>query len=165
MYLAILLSVGLLFWAFDGHTIVWKKWNDFRRVNALVETKYKTIGMIVWISIKMIAKMYWINFLQWANNTIHHRDKHTVEISYMHKGRMYTISITPHRGPPSVLLVTDENWEDVSDEVLPFLGAGEDWHGNEFTPSYWGKETLTFEMAMDGSKTFSKDEVIKLKTG
>lgn len=170
MYLltTVLFGVGLLFWTFDGCIIVkekvCEKWRKFRQLNKLVEVKYKTIGMVIWVSVQLIAKMYWTNFLQWANNTIRYKDKRTIEITYVIRGRCYTMVVKPHRGPSSVLLVTDQDHEDVSDEVLPFLGVSEDWHRKNFTPNYWGKESLTFEMSMGEPKTFQKDEIIDLNT-
>lgn len=169
MYLltTVLFTTGLLFWAFDGHIIVKNKvvdkWKKFRQVNKLVEMKYKTIGMIVWVSIQLIVKMYWMNFLQWANNSIHQKDKRTIEVSYVIKGKLYTMVIKPKRGPSSVLLVTDQTDSDVSDLVVPYLGPQEDWHNRIFTPGFWNKESLTFEMSMGEAKTFRRDEQIILE--
>jgi hypothetical protein len=137
------------------------KYRKFRELNKLVETRYKTIGMIVWVSICMIAKMWWLNFLHWANNAVEHIDKKTVVVSYMLNGKMYKIVTRPRRGPTGVLLIC-EGEEDVSDLVMPFMGPNDDWHGFVFTPTFWGKESLTFYLSSGEQKTFSKEEPIQL---
>ena len=141
------------------HVVV--KYRKFRQLNKLVETKYKTIGMILWVSLCMIAKMWWLNFLHWANNTLEHVDKKTVVVSYMLNGKMYRIVTRPKRGPSEVLLICEGD-EDVSDLVMPFMGPCDDWHGTPFTPSFWGKESLTFYLASGEQKTFTKDQEINL---
>lgn len=166
MYLlsTVLFGFLLLFWGLDGHVIVkeriCKNWHDFRQVNKLVEMKYKTIGMIIWISMKLIAKMYWLNFLQWVNTTLVQKDKRTLELSYVYKGRLYKILLKPKRGPSSVLLVTDEDKQDITDDILPYMGVSQDWHKTEFTPDFWNKQTLTFELSSGEHVTFQKDDAI-----
>jgi hypothetical protein len=162
----ILFCTGLSIYAFDGHTIVKEavltRYRRFRELNKLVETKYKTIGMILWVSLSMVAKMYWMNFLQWANNTIDHIDNKTVIVSYVLNGKLYRMVVRPRKGPTNVLLITDEDDEDVSDTVLPFMGPNQDWHYKEFSPSFWNKKSLTFEMSTGLQKTFSENQKIEI---
>lgn len=161
----IILGAGFLFFAFNGHNItknyIVTKYRKFRKVNKLVETKYKTIGMILWVSISMIAKMYWLEFLQWANTSINYKNK-SVIISYTVNGKLYKIETKIKKGPDSVLLVMDENLEDITDEITPFLGINEDWHQNSFTPSFWNRKSLTFELDSGQHKTFLENEIINL---
>lgn len=121
------------------------------------------MGMILWISCKMIVKMYWLNFLQWINTSIQHVDKHTAIVSYVLNGRLYRIAVKERRGPCDILLVTDENDESVMDEIIPFYGPNYDWHGFRFTPQFWNKSKLHFELADGTSQTFEHNEDIVIK--
>lgn len=164
--LTMFFTFGILVYAFDGHNIVKEavvtRYRRFRELNKLVETRYKTIGMILWVSCCMVAKMYWMNFLHWANNSIEHVDHKTAIISYVLNGKLYRTVVKAKRGPASVLLVTDSEQNDVSDQVLPFMGPGQNWHGQEFTPSFWKKNSLTFELASGENKTFTEHEKIEI---
>jgi hypothetical protein len=167
LFYTILFCAGLAIYALDGHTIakevVITKYRRFRELNKLVQTRYQTIGMILWVSLNMVAKMYWLNFLHWANNSIEHIDHKTVIVSYVINGKLYRMVERTKRGPTNVLLVIDQDSNDVSDTILPFMGPNQDWHGREFIPSFWGKQSLTFELASGEQKTFTTDEIIKLE--
>ena len=153
---------AFFFWYLNGMSFIKSKYSRFRDLNGLVATRYKNACKIIWISLVMVAKMYWIQFLHWANSSVEHLDKKTAIISYVLNGKLYRIVVHQRRGPCSVLLVTDENGEDVSDIVLPFLGPNDDWHKKDFTPNFWQKESLNFELASGEQMSFSKDEKIHL---
>ena len=104
MFFLGLISVGLVVFMFRGN--IKKKYGQFREVNKLVATKYKTIGQILWISCNMIGKMYWMKFLQWANNSIEMKDNRTAIISYVLNRKLYKIAVRVKKGPNNVLLVT-----------------------------------------------------------
>lgn len=164
-YLIGVLLLGALSYKFDMHTVVKNtivtKYESFRELNKLVGTRYSTFGMILWISFCMILKMYWIMFLQWVNSSVmHSRDKKTFELTYVVKGRMYKIFLTPSRIPFPFLLVTDENHDDMTDVILQYYGSSFDWHKTEFTPAFWGKKSLTFEMTNGETKSFSEGECL-----
>lgn len=147
---------------FYGRATIKTKYIKFRELNKLVSSKYKPISMILWISLCMIAKMYWIIFLQWCNNTIEHLDNKTVSISYVLQGKLYKLVVKPRKGPNNVLLVLDEENNDITDLVLPFLGPNLDWHKKEFTPHFWKKKTISFELSTGEQKTFSEHDTIQL---
>ena len=157
---------GVLFAAFGGPKIVYEtvktKYHQFREVNRLVESRYKSLATIVWVSCSMIAKMYWLNVVQWANTVIEHVDSKNIIVSYVVHGKLYKMHLKMRRGPTQVLLVTDQNGEDVTDDVLPFLGPAQDWHGKFYTPSFWKREILNFEMATGIQKIFQENEKIDL---
>ena len=163
-YLGLMLF-GLLY-AFDGHTIIKEtaitKYRKFRQLNKLVSTHYKTVGSILWVSICMVVKMYWINFLQWSNNTIEIVDSKTVCISYVLQGKLYKMIVKIRKGPSDILLVTDEDSNDITDTILPYLGPQQDWHKREFKPLFWEKKMLNFELASGEQISFSENDVIKI---
>jgi hypothetical protein len=159
---------GILFAAFGGPRIVYEtvktKYHQFREVNHLVSSRYKSLATIIWVSCSMIAKMYWMNIVQWANTVVEHIDSKNVIISYVVHGKLYKMHVKMRRGPTQVLLVTDQNGDDVTDEVLPFFGPAQDWHGRSYTPSFWTRNLLNFEMASGEAKMFKENEKIDLSS-
>jgi len=166
MLLSALFIFGVLIYSFDGHNIIKEgvitRYRKFRSLNNLVSTRYKTIGMILWVSCCMVAKMYWMNFLHWANNSIEYIDNRTAIISYVLNGKLYRMVVKAKKGPTNILLVFDSEQNDVTEQVVPFIGPAQNWHGNEFTPSFWNKKSLTFELANGDNKTFYENEKIEI---
>jgi hypothetical protein len=139
-----------------------KKYSEFRDVNKLVETTDKNIFKILYISVSMIMKMYWMNFLQYINNSIEIVDNKTAIISYVWNGQKYRFVTHARRGPCDILSITDDLSNNITNEVLHFYGPSRDWHGNKFTPSFWKKRQLVFQMVDGECKTFSEKEVINI---
>ena len=139
-----------------------KKYTQFRELNRFVAKRYKPISKILWVSMSLVAKMYWLQFLQWMNNSVQTINPRTTVISYVLYGKMYKIVVRPRKGPSGVLLVLDQNDNDVSDLVIPYIGPGQDWHRWEFTPSFWGYKSLTFELSSGETRTFSEQDTINL---
>lgn len=160
--LALFFISGLCFYRFNGYNAIVTRYRKFRELNKLVSSQYKTITMILWVSFCMVAKMYWIRFLQWANNTVVYLDNKTAIVSYVLNGKLYRIVLKQRRGPCNILLVTDEENNDVSEEIISYMGPSQDWHGREFTPNFWKKNSLTFETGDGMTKTFTNNEIITI---
>ena len=157
--------VGVFFYL-DGHHIVKDtavvKWKRFRRLNRLVSSNYKGCCTIFWVSICMIAKSFWISTLQYLNNSIVQIDKKTYEVTYVIRGKTYKMLVKPIRGPRKVLLVSDEKQEDVSYKIFPYLGPEENFHNKKFTPKFFEKEELIFELFSGEEKVFRENETIDI---
>lgn len=163
-----ILAAGLcfLFFGLNYHIVVKndvvEKYKKFRELNKLVSRQYKTIGMILYVSISMVIKMYWLNFLQWTNKSIEFLNKKDIVVSYILHGKLYKVLLKSKKGPEMVLLVTDENDEDVTDLVIPYIGPNNDWHHNTFNPSFWNKKILNFELCSGDKLSFKEDQTIIL---
>ena len=156
------MCASTLFYFLDGHTIVLEKYKKFRNLNGLVATRTKGCCKITCISLQMIFKMLWINFLQWANNTVQIHHKGSTVLSYVLHGNLYKILIKHKKGPKPVLMVLDHDGEDVTQEVIPYMGTDGAWHGVTYQPSFWGKKMLIFEMASGEQKKFGEHEPITI---
>jgi hypothetical protein len=135
-----------------------EKYSKFKSLNKLVGTRYKNIAKIICVSLSMIIKMYWIQFLQWCNKSIEYIDNKNVVLTYVLQGKTYKINLKMKRGPSPILLVLDQNNNDITEQVLPYLGPEQNWHNKEYTPSYFEKESITFELCNGEHKTFDKYE-------
>jgi hypothetical protein len=166
MYLlyTFLFSVSLLTYSLDGHIIIYQvaksKYEKFKQLNKLVSSQYKNVFSIIWVSICLILKMYWINFLQWANKTVEYTKDRNIIISYVINGRLYKLVVKNKRGPNDILLITDENSNDLTDTIIPYMGLNRDWHNRDFSPKFWDKKSLCFELSTGDFKTFNEHDVI-----
>lgn len=161
---ALTASIIGTFFYFDGLNIVKNNYQlkveKWRKLNALVETKYKGYFTILRISICMITKALWINILQYCNSSITKLDKKTYELSYVLNGNLYKILIINKTGPRKVLLVSDETQTDMSYVVTPYLGPKEDFHGYYMTPKFFNKKELIFELSNGQEKIFKENDKI-----
>ena len=155
-----------LFFHLDYHNIVKDnviiKWKKFRKINRLVSSTYKGSFRILWISFYMVIQSLWINIIQYFNNTIVQLDVNKYLVTYIIKGNTYKIIVKNKRGPRNVLLVSDETETDISDLIFPYLGPEENFHGQVYTPNFFGKKELIFELSNGCEKIFRTNENIVL---
>jgi hypothetical protein len=160
------IALILAFFHLDGPRIVKNtavvKWGKFRRINRLVSTNYKGCFTILWISCCMVVQAIWVSIIQYMNSTIVKLDKNTYRVTYVIKGKIYMLVVKPTRGPRKVLLVSDETQTDVSGEIFPYLGPEENFHGEIYTPHFFKKKELVFELSDGTEKKFLLDDKINL---
>ena len=154
------------FFYFDGHKIVKNNvipiWKNFRKINYLVSTKYKGFFLISWISIRMILQALWIIIIQYLNSSVVHIGGNKYIITYIIKGKTYKMIVKPVRGPKKIMLISDNNQLDVSSLVSPYLGPEEDFHGAIYTPKFFGREELVFELSNGDEKIFLVNDNIEI---
>ena len=150
----------------DGYSIVKNtvllKWGKFRKINELVATNYKGLFIVIWISLCMVIQALWISMLQYMNSAIVPVKGGCYEVTYVIKGKTYKMLVKPVRGPRKVLLVSDENEDDVSYKIFPFLGPAETFHGKKYTPGFFGCSELVFELSDGTERIFKVEEDIVL---
>jgi hypothetical protein len=127
-----------------------KKFND---VKSLVSSQNKNIFYIYLLTVKLILETLFIVMLQKLNSTIKKIDNNTFEITYVVNFKLYKILVKPRRGPNPILQVINDDKQDVTVDVLPYLGPNYDWHGNKLDSSFFNSKVLTFEMA-DGTTQY-----------
>lgn len=165
MFTYIALVFGLLLLVFlyqlNAHLTVkdatMSRYRRWKTLNSLVATSETSKARIVWISLKMILQTIYIAFLQYMNSTVHKLDRKTYVLTYVIDGKTYKMVVVPTRGPPPVLQISNENLDDITDRVLPYMGPQYDWHMARFSPQFFGHKSLTFEL-MDGTEhTYEED--------
>ena len=125
--------------------------------------KVKKCLKISYIVIKTIFTYSYISFLQYVNSNVKQIRKNTYEITYIINGNTYKMIVTPLKGPSPVLQIIDHNLNDVTDEILPYLGPERNWHGKSISLDFFNKESLTFEMADGTSKIFTIDKHLHIE--
>ena len=172
LYYAIPLGLSYVFYQMGGLGVVQNtavtKFKKFRKLNDTVgrTTHQKSTWMILWISLVILMKALYICLCQWLNKTVVQIDKKTYEVRYVISGRPYIMRVKPKRGPNrSVLQVLDNEDEDITDTIQMYLGPEENFHGIRYTPSFFQKEKMFFELG-DGRKLeFEENDNIDLENG
>ena len=147
-----------------GLRVVWEdtkdKWRRFRKLNNLVSSQYKTGCMIFWVSIQILCKALWLSFVQWMNNSVKKLGVNTYEVSYVVNGRLYKMLVKPIRGPSPVLLAVDENQNDITSQIVSYLGPRHEFHRTILTPNVLGYTKITMELSNGETVVFEKKNVL-----
>ena len=135
------------------------RYNRFCSLNKLVATRYKGCFQIFVISVQLISKALWLNFLQYINTSVKPIGNNEYELSYVIKGKIYKMIVKPECGPNSVLLVLDENDEDITHVVSPYFAP----QICDVTPKSLGYQKVTVELFTGENKTFHTLDTIGIK--
>jgi hypothetical protein len=164
----IMYTITGIFIYFDGYkiskNIIVSRYNKLKNLKELVSTRNKNMCMIFWICLSLIFKSLYINMCQKLNRSVIQIDKNSYEITYVISGHMYKIYVKPVRGPKPVILITDDNDEDITDIVVPYLGPHSNCHGNTHTPLFFKREKLIFELSNGNSLEFNINDTITLES-
>jgi hypothetical protein len=121
--------------------------------------KCKKICSISFIISKVLFEIICGKVFYKSNDTdIKKIGKNLYEVSYKINNNQYKMIVEQKRGPHPVLQIVDDNMEDVTDVVIPYLGHRYDWNGFNMSLSFFGVKSLTFELA-DGSTKQCHDDV------
>lgn len=149
---------------------VQKNIHDLKQVRNLMATRYPPSAdfyskytnpiRIYWATFITVNKYYLHHLLRSLDQSIEIKDRSTAILSYTYKGNDYKIAITTRTGPNTIESVLNEKGDDVSTEILPYLGPARDWHGKVYYPKWWGYERLEFVLHTGNTITFlGKEEI------
>ena len=163
MYTEIFIALGtFLFWRTEAYlvikNVVVKNFKKFKEVNLLVSSVKKQKSSIIWVSLKLIFQAIYISFIQYMNSSVKHIDNKTSELTYVINGRIYKMIIIRKRGPSPILQISNNFENDVTEQILPYMGPQYDWHGNTFTPEFFGYSSLTFELGNGTEYTYETND-------
>jgi len=112
---------------------------------------------------RILAKSMYISAMQKINKTVLKLGKNVYEVSYTINGKLYKMLVSPNRGPSQILMVCDENNNNITELVIPYMGPNYDWHGNNITPGFFGCKELTFSLYNGTDYTYTLDEQLNSK--
>jgi hypothetical protein len=164
-YSCIIFSGASIFFYLEGDKILKNlfnvKYNKFKQINRLVATNQKGTFNILYISVCLVLKALWINIIQYMNNTVIYLGENNYLITYSIKGDVYKMIVKASKGPKKIVCIYDENKIDVSDNLFPYLGPDNNFHGKQFTPDFFQKQQLIFLTCYGDEKKFDKfDNII-----
>ena len=70
----------------------------------------------------------------------------------------FKMFVIPTRGPSPVMNITDENSNDVTKMVLPYMGPNYNWHGISITPKNLEYEQLSFQLSNGSNYTYNSTD-------
>lgn len=85
-------------------------------------------------------------------------------LSYTHNGKSYSMFIPIRKGPKKITRVTTELDEDVTDNVMKWMGPNQDFHQHIYpiTPNVLGYKFLAFHTHKGTTLSFSRDEECRI---
>jgi hypothetical protein len=113
--------------------------------------------------VQTIVTLAWIGYVfiyQKLSKNIIKRSTNQYDVHYLLGSRLYKIRIFSSRGPRKVLQVIDDKNNDVTTDIVSYLGPSEDFHGILYQPSHFDYEQLTFNLSNGDVKVFEKNEPI-----
>jgi hypothetical protein len=119
--------------------------------------KCKKVLKLSYVLSKAIIKFQYLKMVQYINGSVKQIGKNTYEVNYIINNNLYKMIVMPTRGPCPVLQVINDRDEDVTDEIMCYLGPNYNFHGKKFSVDFFGCETLTFEFGDGTTKTYTLD--------
>ena len=155
---------GRLFYKIDGYNILKEyviiKKEKLKSLYNLVATRHTSSIIITFISIEMLLQAFYQSLVQYLDNSIKKIGKNKYELKYVINGKIYKQIITPERGPQPVIFILNDNNEDVTEQILPYIGPNNDFHNQNFNPNFFGYTKLIFEMLNGETRVFCNAETI-----
>ena len=139
--------------------VVWKKGYTLCWVSQIL-SQMRCIDW--WGMIKGLSHNYIRSKLErWFNlKTTNHTDTHTI-LTYHDGTQQYKIK-WKKKSPSFIKKVTDENDNDITDEIRPYLGPNYNFHGTLLTPRDFEKRSISFHYLIPPSTTttFEDDQIM-----
>jgi len=121
------------------------KYDQWKRLNLMVSTKYKSPIVIKIMSVYMVLKFSYLQIIQYLTNSVTKVDKHHYEISYVINGRLHKMIIKPERGPPRIEKIVDHENNDITDIVMEYHGPKQ----KKLSPSFFNTQFIVIH-GIDG---------------
>lgn len=119
---------------------------------------------IVNIACKLILQSIYLKYQQMMNRHVKYiKEKDVYEISYRIKNNLYKFRTKQKKGPSKILLISDENDDDITEQMIPYLGPQSDFHNIKYTPYDFNKKKLEIYTVSGGVLIFNNDENIKIE--
>lgn len=143
MYQYLLLFCCTMFWYLDGINIVHKNFIRLKKLNNFLISydKKNNICKLLYIVFSIIFRSLYISFIQKINRNVKKLSSKKYEITTIIDGKIYKFFIKPKRGPSNILQIIDDNDNDVTDEIIPYI------HNIVINPEILGYSSLTFNLS------------------
>lgn len=120
--------------------------------------KFKILVKTVLLTCKILT----LKCIEYFDPRVSKLGKNKYEIKYIIGNRMYKFHIKKSRGPSSILQIIDENYNDVTKLVKPYLGPNNNFHNIKYTPESLNFDELVFQMTTGDELTFKNSQIIEL---
>lgn len=122
-----------------------------------VGTQYTGFKRVT-VTMQMIRKILYMDFIQYLNNTVHRINDDDYEIEYMIENRVYRKKVTVNRHPSNILMAVDIGTQKEITNTLNMY-AGPEKNYSDLTPEIIGINNNVLIMYSDGNdKVFDYNE-------
>lgn len=142
--------------------VIEKNYNKYKKYKQLLSIRYTCITHIWWYGSCLLVNIAWCRFKQTVMSNIKKISRRKWVLSYTINGELYKIIIHKKSGPFPIILAIDEDGNDITDMVIPYVGANNDFHRCHITPKYFNKKEITFETADGESIRFKENAKLEL---
>jgi hypothetical protein len=140
------------------------KYHKIKSLKNLVASQHKNILKILWVTFCIILKTFYVSLCQYFNRSVRRVDKNTYEVCYAINGILYKMIVKPKRGPKCIIEAVDEDDNDITHDLLSYMGPMDNFHGGtEITPKFLNKQKVTLNLTNGNEITFEGDDVIKMQ--
>ncbi len=134
------------------------KCDQWKRINLMVSTTYKSQFAIKIMSVYMVLKFSYFQIMQYLTNSVTKIDKHHYEISYAINGRLHKMIIKPERGPSQIEKIVDHENNDITDIIMEYHGPKQ----KRLSPSFFNTQFIVIHRIDGGVITINDVEEIDL---
>jgi hypothetical protein len=99
-----------------------------------VKLQHKTVPKSLFHTTKIIIQSYTNSLFDKKDHAKIKIDKDKIIISYFFKNKKYKIPINSRKKPNNIISIKNENDEDITDYILPFMGPSLDFHNQSIKP-------------------------------
>jgi hypothetical protein len=86
--------------------------------------------------------------------------KHVYDIQYQIHLKQYKIRVQHKKGPSIYQHFFDQDGNNITYDILPYLGPNQDFHGISYTPNDFGHTKIIVEYQDGEKRSFEKDDGI-----
>jgi hypothetical protein len=113
-------------------------------------------------SLKISMWMVYLILYQKIYKNIEYIQKFEYDVHYVYNGQLYKIKILGNSNinKKQVLMITNENSDDITSDILPYMGPKYDFHSIKYTPKNFKIKELTLYLNDGNIKKFDENQTI-----
>ena len=157
-----LFFIILTYFIFYNFEYFCERYRKFQTLKSLVSLNEKNSLIIYYKTVSVIFKSYYLSFLQYINNSVKPLGNNTYEISYTLNNKIYKFIVKQKKGPHPVSKITGLDNQDITNEIIPFIGPNHDWHNYNYSPLILNHNNLKIHLSNGNEKNFLNNEILKL---
>lgn len=162
MYYYIIISSIIGLGLYYNFTNIKHKYNKFKSLKKLVKTKHNNQAVVLLVSLSLLFKLYYIKLIQYLNSSIEKINNNTYEITYTINDVIYKSVIKVKKGPNNISNIYNENDEDITDIISPYVGANRDFGNISLTPEYFNMKEIKINLNTGHTLKFTQNDILNI---
>ena len=167
--LSIMASAGLyFFYKFKPVNALTNLYMKYERAINFINKRKTALPLveklfIIYTFVKFMGSILYTQVVQYMySNLRFDKTNKRYELDYTIGGSNYTLIVDSKTNTSNIICIINEEDEDVTDKIMPYLGPSCDWHGKIISPYYFGMNSITFELSNGKSKTYEKNSFMTI---